>query len=74
MTSVKKSRNHDPRALQVARFVRQRERPQLTILFGSRARGDHDDLESDIDVMLVRGRTARRGSPAVSVHDGPDNG
>ena len=44
---------YDPRALRVARFVLERERPELAILFGSRARGDHDELRSDIDVMLV---------------------
>ena len=44
----------DPRALSVARAVHQRERPQATILFGSRARGDHDEYRSDIDIMLVQ--------------------
>lgn len=43
----------DPRALSVARAVHQRERPQATILFGSRARGDYDEASSDIDIMLV---------------------
>ena len=45
---------YDPRALQVARLVQQREQPELTILFGSRARGDYHELESDIDVLLVQ--------------------
>ena len=44
----------DQRALSVARAVHQRERPQATILFGSRARGDHDEYNSDIDIMLLR--------------------
>ena len=44
----------DPRALSVARAVHQRERPHATILFGSRARGDHDEYRSDIDIMLVQ--------------------
>ncbi len=44
----------DDRALQVARMVQRRERPDLTILFGSRSRGDHDGLRSDIDIMLVQ--------------------
>ena len=43
----------DPRALQVARVVHEIELPLATILFGSRARGDHDDRRSDIDIMLV---------------------
>lgn len=44
----------DAKALQVARLVQQRERPELAILFGSRARGDHDETRSDIDIMLVQ--------------------
>ena len=44
----------DPRALDVARAVHQRERPHATILYGSRARGDHDEYRSDIDIMLVQ--------------------
>ena len=43
----------DPRALQVARAVHDRENPQATILFGSRARGDYEELRSDIDIMMV---------------------
>ena len=45
---------YDARALRVARLVQQREQPELTILFGSRARGDYNELESDIDLMLVK--------------------
>ena len=44
----------DPRALTVAQAVHERERPQATILFGSRARGDYDESRSDIDIMLVQ--------------------
>ena len=43
----------DPKALGVARATQKVEQPELTILFGSRARGDHDE-QSDIDVMLVQ--------------------
>ena len=43
----------DPRALSIAQAVHERLRPQATILFGSRARGDYDDRRSDIDIMLV---------------------
>ena len=43
----------DPRAIQVAEAVHHREHPQATILFGSRARGDYEELRSDIDIMLV---------------------
>ena len=45
--------NADPRAVAVAEAVHQRERPQATILFGSRARGDYHDKYSDIDLLLV---------------------
>ena len=44
----------DPRALSVARAVHERERPQATILFGSRARGDYEERRSDIDIMLIQ--------------------
>ena len=43
----------DPRAVAVAQAVHQRERPQATILFGSRARGDYNEKYSDIDLLLV---------------------
>ena len=43
----------DPRALSVAQAVHERERPRATILFGSRARGDHEEYRSDIDIMLL---------------------
>ena len=46
---------YDAKALQVARAVQQREQPELTILFGSRSRGDHNEDWSDIDIMLVTG-------------------
>lgn len=47
-------RNRDAKALQVAQLVQQHEQPELAILFGSRARGDHDEARSDIDIMLVQ--------------------
>ncbi len=43
----------DSRALEVARCLHRTERPEVTILFGSRARGDYDN-SSDIDIMLVQ--------------------
>lgn len=45
--------NHDPLALSVARALHRQERPQATILFGSRARGDYEESRSDIDIMLI---------------------
>ena len=44
---------YDQRALAVARKVHRRENPLATILFGSRARGDFRERDSDIDIMLV---------------------
>ena len=46
----------DPRALRVAKELHQSERPEITILFGSRARGDYEEDRSDIDVLLIRDR------------------
>ena len=43
----------DPRALEVARCLHRTEQPEVTVLFGSRARGDYDG-HSDIDIMLVQ--------------------
>ena len=43
----------DPRAVAVAQAVHDHERPQATILFGSRARGDYNEKHSDIDLLLV---------------------
>ena len=49
----KRMANYDARALRVARLAQERTQPEFAILFGSRARGDHDEMASDIDVMLV---------------------
>ena len=43
----------DPRALEIARCLHRTEQPEVTVLFGSRARGDYDG-HSDIDIMLVQ--------------------
>ena len=45
--------NCDPRALMVAQALHEREQPQATILFGSRARGDYEEGRSDIDIIQV---------------------
>ena len=44
---------YDAKALQVAQRAQGREQPEFAVLFGSRARGDHNELRSDIDVLLV---------------------
>ncbi len=46
--------NCDPRALRLARRLHQTVQPEVTILYGSRARGDYRDGDSDIDIMLVQ--------------------
>ncbi len=43
----------DARALAVARAVHRMAAPEQTILFGSRARGDHRP-DSDIDVLIIK--------------------
>lgn len=43
----------DPRALRVAEDLHRKLQPELTILFGSRARGDYEDGRSDIDIIVV---------------------
>ena len=50
----------DPRALKVARELHRSEQPELTILFGSRARGDYREYVSDIDIMLVQAERPSR--------------
>ena len=43
----------DRRAVEVAREIHRMAEPEQTILFGSRARGDHRP-DSDIDVLIIR--------------------
>ena len=45
--------NADPRAVKLTELLHQARKPQLTILFGSRARGDYAEGRSDVDIMLV---------------------
>ena len=45
--------NTDPRAVTLAELLHEARSPQLTILFGSRARGDYGEGRSDVDIMLV---------------------
>lgn len=45
-----------PRAWQVATRLKEREDPELLILFGSRARGDWEEARSDLDLMLILDR------------------
>ena len=44
----------DPRALRIAQELHRSQQPEITILFGSRARGDYAEGKSDIDVLLIR--------------------
>ena len=43
----------DQRAVEVAREIHRMAEPEQTILFGSRARGDHRP-DSDIDVLIIK--------------------
>ena len=45
--------NTDPKAVKLAQILHCGRRPQLTILFGSRARGDFGEGRSDIDILLI---------------------
>ena len=45
--------NADPRAVKLTELLHQARKPHLTILFGSRARGDYAEGRSDVDIMLV---------------------
>ena len=46
-------RQPDRRAVQIAQEIHQDRAPLATILFGSRARGDHNEDRSDIDILIV---------------------
>ena len=46
----------DRRAIEVAREIHRMAEPEQTILFGSRARGDHRP-DSDIDVLIIKKRS-----------------
>ena len=47
------NRKADAVALELTRATYETAGPDAAILFGSRARGDHDGHRSDIDIMLV---------------------
>ena len=46
--------HYDQRALKVAMVLHETIKPEVTILFGSRSRGDYTEGKSDIDIMLVQ--------------------
>ena len=47
------NRKTDALALELARAAYETIKPDAAILFGSRARGDHDEHRSDVDIMLI---------------------
>ena len=53
---------HDAIALEVARAFHRAHRPTATILFGSRAKGTQNELESDIDILVVTQRESSDSS------------
>ena len=46
--------NPDPQALRIAQQLHRSENPTLTVLFGSRARGDYAPGRSDVDILMVQ--------------------
>ena len=46
--------NTDPRALQIAHELHLSENPTVTVLYGSRAKGDYAEGRSDVDILLVQ--------------------
>ena len=72
---------HDPKALEVAQGVHQQEKAIATILFGSRATGTQDELLSDINILVITGRSAanadwssnsaRAGNLAARIYNRP---
>ena len=75
------SNGYDPRAWRVAQELHAVEQPEITILFGSRARGDWEEGRSDIDIMLVdasvpdrekrQALTDQAEAQAAAVYGGP---
>ncbi len=59
MTALTTFCNPDPHAVRIARELHQSENPVLTVLFGSRARGDHASGRSDMDILMVQDRRVR---------------
>ena len=50
--------NPDPQALRIAQELHRSESPTLTVLFGSRARGDYAPGRSDVDILMVQEPTS----------------
>ena len=46
--------NTDARAVKLAELLHELKKPHLTILFGSRARGDYSEGRSDVDILLIK--------------------
>ena len=53
MAEQNRGKKADAAALALARVAYETLQPEAAILFGSRARGDHEERRSDIDVMLI---------------------
>ena len=61
--------NPDPRAVQATQAVQTAQQADLTILFGSRARGDHREPSSDIDIMLVQDEAPEDGRKQLAAKE-----
>lgn len=51
----------DPRALDIARAIQEQMSPDMVILFGSRATGDHRP-DSDVDILVVTWKDNHHGA------------
>lgn len=60
--------NHlsDKRAITVAQAALAASGAELVILFGSRSRGDYDELESDIDILIFQEETDKNSKETIS--------
>lgn len=80
---VRQNVKHDSRAFKVAEAVYEAVKPDMVILFGSRARGNYSDSTSDIDILVVSGQAqpgpvkeramsvARQSAGSLYNHDVP---
>ena len=58
--------NTDPVAVKLAEILHGARQPQVTILFGSRARGDYAEGRSDIDILLLESHPPNDGIAACA--------
>ena len=57
----------DQRSIAVAEAARQVGQPDLTVLFGSRARGDYREKRSDIDILMIQPELPQPGQKRATL-------